>query len=65
MSERLIPVTPFSVEMVCDSGHPCCNGRMEPTGTVLTCNPPQYIHECTKCKRKESYDKTYPFIDYR
>jgi len=61
--ERAFLVTPHRVEMYCDVGE--CAGTMEPTGAVLACYPPRYVHTCRMCGRTENYNKSYPYIDYR
>jgi hypothetical protein len=61
--EHAFSVTPFKVEMICDVDG--CDGKMEGTGAVPTCNPPPYIHICSKCHRVTNHLKVYPHIDYR
>lgn len=42
----------------------CGVGRLRPTDTVLTVNPPGFPHKCTKCDYGEILFKVYPYIDY-
>ena len=40
----------------------CHEGWMRPTGVVLTSNPPQYPHKCTKCGYEQIYQVRYPYV---
>lgn len=54
---RLIPVR---VEKACK----CVVGRMRHTGQSLLVQPPQHGHECNSCGARETFTRTYPYIDY-
>lgn len=41
-----------------------CPGTLEYTGTALMCDPPKYIHKCTKCGQRRDLDDLYPKIEY-
>lgn len=42
----------------------CKTGRLRPTGMILTSNPAQYPHKCTKCEHFDTFLKVYPYIEY-
>lgn len=56
-------VRPYKVEKLCEV---CQKGKMLPTGSVFTMNPPLYQHRCDgpKCGHTSSYNKAYPVIEY-
>ena len=55
-------VKTFLVECICDN---CGEGKMKPTGTCLTSNPPQYPHVCDKCGATVTVlDMTFPYKSY-
>ncbi len=39
-----------------------CGGSMRPTNQVLTSNPPQFPHKCTKCGLIEVLRECYPHL---
>lgn len=46
----------------------CLEGYLRPTGIVLTSYPAHYPHICNResgCGYRQTFEKTYPFIDYR
>lgn len=56
------PMKAFQVIRFCQRN---CDGTMESTGKILLSNPAKYEHSCTKCGCKETFDKTYPYIDFK
>ena len=54
---RMIPI---KTEMICDK----CGGTMIPTGMCLMSNPPKYPHKCDKCGFEETYNVSYPNIEF-
>lgn len=42
-----------------------CGGDMIFGGIVLTTYPGQYPHNCKDCGNEQTYDRTYPSIQYR
>lgn len=57
--EQYFPVSVVRVQRHCD-----CGGVMESWGICLTSDPPQYPHKCTHCGVSETFNKTYPYIEY-
>jgi len=45
------------VDYICDV---CKEGKMIPTGMVLSSYPPQYPHVCNKCGSTTNLKETYP-----
>lgn len=64
MAEEEIKVSPVKIDFKCPR---CDAGHLRPTGTCLTSNPPQYPHMCDNndCGYGETFNKIYPFIDYK
>lgn len=58
-SERRVPAQAYVVRLYCD-----CGTEMEPTGQVLTTDPPQYPHHCSSCNRRTVQGKPFPYVDY-
>jgi hypothetical protein len=50
----------FQIKKLCDD----CNGELEYTGQSLTTYPALYPHECKDCKRRYTFDKMYPALEY-
>lgn len=61
MSEIRSEVRTVEIDMICDE---CGDGRMRPSGTVLTTYPPKFPHECDKCGHVEVYNVRYPYVIY-
>ena len=57
--EKKIKVIPVEVHQYCE-----CGGEFIPTGFVYTTYPPKYPHECNKCNKRETFEKSYPTIEY-
>lgn len=62
MAEHSAPVPvqrtrPVVVNYRCDF---CEQADVEPTGVVLTSDPPQYPHVCPRCKKTVNLKATYP-----
>lgn len=58
-------VRPFKVEVKCNKLG--CTGTLvydNDTGCSLSCNPPMYYHNCTKCDNGEFFTEKYPKIEY-
>lgn len=51
---------PVEVNYLCDD----CGGVVLPTGMVLTSDPLQYQHECSKCGKQYTFREAYPHIVY-
>lgn len=62
MSEREFKVEPYGVDYICDD---CGNGKMEPNGTMLMCDPPKWQHYCEACGAMQNLANKYPEIRYR
>lgn len=61
MPEVMEPVDVYRVDRICDK---CHEGRMRPTGIVLTSFPEQIQHVCTSCGNVQAYMFSYPRIVY-
>lgn len=42
----------------------CKIGKLRPTGTCFTTNPPMFPHKCNLCEYGETFNKQYPIIEY-
>jgi hypothetical protein len=62
MAEMAQEVKTFTVGYLCDE---CGKGWMEPTGTMLTSNPPQWPHKCNECGEQKTFWEKYPKTIYR
>ncbi len=58
--EKKNQVIAYEVDNECE-----CGGKMRPTGTCLTMNPPLFPHVCEKCGKGETYNVCYPYIQYK
>lgn len=38
---------------------------MQPTGIMLTSNPPVWEHKCNKCELRSNLDAKYPYFKYQ
>lgn len=54
-------VKPVIVRYKCSK---CNEGYMQRTDTVLTSNPPQFPHTCSKCGYNEIFLIMYPHLEY-
>jgi len=63
MREKEIIVEPYAVIAVCSD----CGGEFLPVESerILLTDPPQIVHECTDCKRRQNFTRKYPEIRYR
>ncbi len=61
MAETKTQVRTVEVQYTCDV---CKDGYMEPNGVVLTSNPPQYHHTCSRCGYTVYFRYTYPRYVY-
>lgn len=52
-------VQPIKVFAKCE-----CGGEFNPTGICLTTYPCQYPHICNKCGKSETFECTYPKIEF-
>ena len=41
----------------------CETGKLRPE-TMLMCNPPKWVHECTECGKAETFTVKYPYTTY-
>jgi hypothetical protein len=60
MIEKQFRVETYKVRAFCE-----CGGEFIATGLVQTCNPPNYQHQCQKCRRTSYSEKRFPSIEYR
>lgn len=51
---------PVELHYHCDE----CGTEVEPTGQILTSDPPKFIHKCPKCNKEVWLDHSYPCIVY-
>lgn len=64
MSEIRTPVTAVEVDWLCEKED--CGQPMRPTGTVLTSNPPQYVHACSNGHRVQyGVTRMYPYLEWK
>jgi len=42
----------------------CETGYLEPSGTVFTTFPPMFPHKCNVCEYGETFNASYPRIEY-
>jgi len=61
MSERRFEVTPVGVDYICDT---CEKGLMNPTGVMLTSDPPKWPHRCSNCGHEVILDEKFPTIRF-
>ncbi|OME10556.1 hypothetical protein CA600_12540 [Paenibacillus sp. VTT E-133280] len=59
MSEERFEVKPYGVRYRCE-----CGGEMKPSSHILMSIPPQYPHECNKCKAVVNLTKRYPTVEW-
>ena len=57
MAEKVCDAKLIMVFQFCDK---CEEGKMIPTGIVVSTNPPQYEHQCELCGNRSYYSTTYP-----
>lgn len=63
MPETRQPVQPVEVDYTCDQ---CGEGKMRPTGEVLTSYPPKHPHCCDKCGARQTFtDVCYPHVTFK
>lgn len=55
MIERVIDVKMVLVHADCK-----CGGEFKATGEALMCNPPKYVHICSKCGDHMNSRECYP-----
>lgn len=60
--EVFLKVKPVKVDYLCTK---CGIGYMRPTGQCYPMNPPIYPHKCNFCDWTETFQKIYPYIDYK
>lgn len=63
--EEVKDVKTFQIDFKCPL---CKEGYLRPTGIVLASYPAQYPHICNResgCGYTQTFNKTYPHIEYR
>lgn len=61
MAEQKKGVKTFIVRYFCDN----CNTEVEPTGKVLSSNPPKYPHKCPGCEATYTFGHRYPYQKFK
>lgn len=64
MTEKEIPVKAVKIIRMCSN----CDGEMERCGDMIYASlvsGDKFPHKCNKCGHAESFDRSYPYIDYR
>lgn len=55
------PLRPIRVDYRCDK---CGEGYYRPAGIMLSSNPPQFPHACSKCDDRMTFTEKYPTVRY-
>ena len=57
MARQEAPAEAVIVDYVCDE---CGSGHMQPTGSILMSDPPQWPHACSNCGTSQTFNTKYP-----